>query len=264
MKCYGQPFNSHSVQLESVTSSPALSKRNGHLSHFRPTFNAATRGVTQVQTGLVPEPSPFVSGNSSRRRNNSSSPLQSSNHYRSSSKSPAAQEDHRREHHQVLDDGATDSESHEYAYAYHTPMTENVTRSTTSGAQMSDCHQSQDMVHPHSSNEYMWVNSAHQPQLNPIQEYQHYRGISVEQKVGGIDSHQQYNLSSHIIPNASTSSPIPLYNRQSNEQSSFNMKNKSVQQHRRGSPLHSDHHYDSDAIHDRNDAESSLYAEANT
>ena len=222
-----------------------MSKRNGHLSHFRPTFNAAAGGVAQVS-----EPSPLLSGSSSRRSNNSSSPLQPSNHYRSSSKSPAAQGDL----HQVVDDDETDSESHEYAYAYHTPMTDNVMRSTAAGAQMSDYHQSQDIVHPHSNNGYIWVNSGHQPQLNPIQEYQHYRGISVEERIGG---HQQYSLSSHIIPNASTSSPSPLYNQQSSEQSSFGMKNKSAQSHW-------DQHYDSDVIHDRNDTESSLYAEAHT
>jgi hypothetical protein len=245
-----------------------LSKRNGHLPHARPTFNAAAAGVSvaQVQTGLKSEPSPLLSGSSSRRSNNSSSPLQSCNHYRSSSKSPAAPGDHLPEHHQVLDGGETDSESHEYAYAYHTPMTDNKMRPTTAGVQMSDYHQSQDIVHPHSNSGYMWVNSIHQPQLNPIQEYQHYRGISVAQQVGGhhLDSHQKCNLSSHIIPNASTSSPSSLYNQQSSDQSCFSLKNKSAQPHHRNSPLHWDQHYDNDAIHDRNDVESSLYAEAHT
>ena len=144
---------------------------------------------------------------------------------------------------------------------------------------MPSAHQQQDVYPQHlNSNSYMW----------PVVNLLHQRNILGEQVGGVYDQHQQHNLTSHILPNngptSSSSSSVDrstgalhhssVYNKQqSNEASSFGLKNKpppigkynyeSAQQH--CSPVHWEtEHYDNNLIQDRNDAESSLYAEAHT
>ena len=238
-----------------VHNSPALSKRNG-------STNMSVPGMTRRSST-----SPLVAGGSQQSASTvSSGSRYSPDHYQAVAGPPS---------NSLVEAGeVSDSESHEYAYAYHNPM-ENVRSTGVPSA-------SQDIAYPRLNGYLRPFNSHHNYQgpksLNPISN-------------GSYDAQQSAprSLTSHLLPNGScfveraghsslgntqpTESPRVVVNKTFSPASLYDAArncNRAFGLHSEGFGVDGDDEDDSssDEDHrvalknDHNDTESSLYAEA--